>query len=475
MATHSSSERWAHFRFAVVGPLLAAPPANGHLKGELERLAAKTWQHPIGNQPVQFSFATIERWFYRARRAHQDPVGILQRKQRADAGRSRRLSSALAEIIRRQYRDHPAWSVQLHHDNLAVLVEQQPELAPLPSYATVRRFMRRHGFDKKPRPRPTAGARASAQHKAAHEQRSFESEYANALWHLDFHHGRRKVLSRTGRWMTPILFGVIDDHSRLVPHLQWYLEETAECLVHGLCQALQKYGLPRALMTDNGAAMMASEVRDGLLRLGIVHQPTLPYSPEQNAKQESFWVNVESRLMPMLEGCQQLSLSELNRATCAWLDRDYQRRRHQELSCAPLERYHAAQQVGRDCPPNRLLKRAFTTQVTRRQRRSDGTLSLSATRFELPGRYRHLHEVSVRYARWDLADVELIDPNTGKSLCALFPLDKSANADGRRRRLETPDVAPSNQPSGIAPLLKQQMADYAATGMPPAYLPKDEE
>jgi hypothetical protein len=32
-----------------------------------------------------------------------------------------------------------------------------------------------------------------------------------------------------------------------------------------------------------------------------------------------------------------------------------------------------------------------------------------------------------------------------------------------------PDVAPE----GIAPHLRQLMADYAATGMPPAYLPKD--
>ena len=60
-------------------------------------------------------------------------------------------------------------------------------------------------------------------------------------------------------------------------------------------------------------------------------------------------------------------------------------------------------------------------------------------------------------------------------LCALYPLDKAANADGRRRRLAPPappmplDPAPSTSP--IAPLLRKLMADYAATGLPPAYLP----
>ena len=34
-----SRERWARFRFAIVGPLLAAPPERGQLRQELERLA----------------------------------------------------------------------------------------------------------------------------------------------------------------------------------------------------------------------------------------------------------------------------------------------------------------------------------------------------------------------------------------------------------------------------------------------------
>jgi transposase InsO family protein len=38
-----------------------------------------------------------------------------------------------------------------------------------------------------------------------------------------------------------------------------------------------KRGLPRALMTDNGAAMLAEEVSAGLAHLGVVHRTTLPY------------------------------------------------------------------------------------------------------------------------------------------------------------------------------------------------------
>jgi putative transposase len=103
-------------------------------------------------------------------------------------------------------------------------------------------------------------------------------------------------------------------------------------------------------------------------------------------------------------------------------------------------------------------------------------VSLQGKRLELPSRYRQLKEVYLRYARWDLSRVDLIESRSGSILCAVHPLDKAANAQAIRRVL---DPAPSpNSPipqSGIAPLLKQMMADYAATGLPPAYLPTPPE
>jgi hypothetical protein len=51
-----SHERWARFRFSVIGPLLAAPPEWGELRGQLKSLAAKKWLHPITGERVQFGF-----------------------------------------------------------------------------------------------------------------------------------------------------------------------------------------------------------------------------------------------------------------------------------------------------------------------------------------------------------------------------------------------------------------------------------
>ena len=145
---------------------------------------------------------------------------------------------------------------------------------------------------------------------------------------------------------------------------------------------------------------------------------------------------------------------------------------HSEIGTTPLARYLAGPTVRRDCPSAAELAAAFRIEVVRRQRRSDGTVSLEGTRFEIPAPYRHLPLVHLRYPRWNLARVDLIDPRTGVILCPVRPLDKSANANAQRRRLAPAAIDRSVcPPSGIAPLLRQLLADYAATGLPPAYLP----
>ncbi|MDP2644390.1 MAG: DDE-type integrase/transposase/recombinase [Desulfobacterales bacterium] len=230
------------------------------------------------------------------------------------------------------------------------------------------------------------------------EIRSYESQYVNALWHCDFHHGSLKALLPDGQWRGVELLGVLDDCSRLCAHAQWYLSETAENLIHGLMQGFEKYDLPRGLMSDNGSAMTAAETVQGLARLGIVHEKTLPYSPQVNGKQECFWGQVEGRLLAMLEGCKDLTLAQLNEATLAWVDREYNREVHSEIGEPPLSRFLTVKNLGRACPESRKLREAFTAQVLRTQRQSDGTISLEGIRFELPSRYRHLKRVTLRYA-----------------------------------------------------------------------------
>jgi putative transposase len=474
--------RWARLRFSIIGPLLAAPASEGELGARIEDLAGRAWRHPTTSEAVRFSFKTIERWYYMAR-AEADPLRALERKVPKHAGTQPSVSAALGEAIERQYRDHPRWSYQLHHDNLVALAREDARLGPMPGYASVCRYMKRHGL-LRARRRP----RRDDASFTPRETRSYEVEHVHGLWHLDFHEGSRAVLTASGEWMKPQLLGIMDDHSRLCCHLQWYLNETSEALVHGLAQAIQKRGLPRALLTDNGSAMIAAETVEGLERLGILHHTTLPATPEQNGKQECFWGQVEGRLLAMLEGEPSLTLELLNTATQAWVEHEYHRRKHSEIHEAPLDRYLRGPSVGRESPSSdalrrafrmavtrTALRRAFRMAVTRTQRRSDGTVTVEGIRFEVPSAYRTLVQMRLRVARWDLSSVDLVDPRTGAHLALLLPLDKARNADRVRRVLaeRSAHVGP-RRPSGIAAHLRALMAEYSATGLPPAFVPKDD-
>jgi len=102
-------------RFSIIGALLAAPPAKGARRPALLQLAAREWRHPSTGAPIRFSVSTIERWFYKSRSEQQDPVGVLRRKRRQDAGEQASMNptaatGAAGPVCRTQKLECPASS-----------------------------------------------------------------------------------------------------------------------------------------------------------------------------------------------------------------------------------------------------------------------------------------------------------------------------------------------------------------------------
>ncbi len=475
-------DRWAPLRFSIIGPLLAAPPAPRALLAALQGLAARPWRHPLLDLEVHFGVSTLQRWYYAAR-STADPVAALRNRLRTDVGRFPSLSPQAIEVLTVQYREHPGWTMQLHLDNLRVALAASA--APLPSYPTLRRYLLAHGMRRqRPLKRATDGALAARERLEQREVRSYEIEHVGGLWHLDFHHCSRKVLSRAGAWIKPLLLGVIDDRSRLVCHLQWYRDATTGSLVHGFAQALMKRGLPRALMTDNGAAMTAEEFTAGVWRAWpscITPRCPIALTKTRNtnrcgrASRHDSWPCSKARRHWIW--------------ICSTVPRKRGSSRSTTAACTPRSMprpYRVTLQgpsVARACPDSDTVFGAFRIEVSRRVRHSDATVSVAAQRVEIPTRYAALSTVQVRYARWDRSRVDLIDARSGAVLCPIRPLDKAANADrvrGRRHHPGATDAPAANAAtnpaaSGMAPLLGQLLAEYAATGLPPAYLPTPNE
>jgi hypothetical protein len=188
----------------------------------------------------------------------------------------------------------------------------------------------------------------------------------------------------------------------------------------------------------------------------------------------------------MLSNVDNLSLDFLNRASLAWVEQEYNRAENEEMKAAPINEYIEVKDVTRPSPDEEKFKFCFTRPETRKQRKTDGTIKLQGVRFEIPSRFRHIQKLHLRYQSWDLSKAYLIDNRRDEKLVTIYPQDKTKNASGQRRSLEVTQEALSkvdtddslskpNTGDSIPPLLKKIMADYAATGLPPAYLPKNNE
>ena len=99
-------QRWAQFRFAVIGKLLSSPPPKGQLQKAIEALARQTYRHPIdADRQISLGASTIERWYYKANGA-VDPIAALGRKIRRDAGIRWSMSEMLLAALKAQYDTH---------------------------------------------------------------------------------------------------------------------------------------------------------------------------------------------------------------------------------------------------------------------------------------------------------------------------------------------------------------------------------
>jgi transposase InsO family protein len=482
---HSTVIRKAEFRFTVVGSLLSSPPEFGNLKKELEMLANKPWQDLVNQKVMRLTVPTIERWYYKARRERLSPIHALENKLRMDLGSSRAMPEELIQKWKVFYDQHPHWSLSLLYDNFKAFAEQQNPPLDISSYSTLRRLCLQRGWVRKRKPRcredgtPLASSVAAEARRTGVEIRSFECEYVGGLWHLDFHKGSRSILLEDGTWVRPVILGILDDGSRLICHAQWYLEETTPSLVHGFSQAIQKRGRPRALMSDNGKAMKSEEFTSGLIRLSICHELTLEYSPYQNGKQEKFWAQIEGRLLPMLEDIQSLTLNVLNDLTQIWIEGEYNNKIHSEIKETPVHRFSHGKSVLQESPSSDELKKSFVKEIKRRQRKTDGTISLEGVRFEIPSAYRHHSELWIHYPSWDLSSVYLVDSRTRKVIQKLVPVDLHKNANGKRA-FHAP-VAPVRSPlkpndfvDQLPPQMQKLVKERQQEHLPPAYLPQTE-
>ncbi len=255
------------------------------------------------------------------------------------------------------------------------------------------------------------------------DRRKFEAELPNDLWQVDCMHGPR--VEHNGKHGKTYLIAFMDDHSRLVPHGEFFLSESVESFLVALETALLTRGLPRKIYSDNDPAFRSHRVEHVAASLGIALIHARPYKPQGKRKIERFFRTVR---VEFLTGFRGMSLTDLNQALALWLAEIYHQRRHSSTGQTPFARFTSKMECLRHVPEN--LKDHFP-KAARRKVAKDRTISLDGKIFEDPVPLME-KQVTLLYHPEDPDRVEVMFK--GQSYGFLVPVNLAVNCRAKRDR-----------------------------------------
>ncbi|MFV2081858.1 MAG: DDE-type integrase/transposase/recombinase [bacterium] len=350
----------AVFRFSVIHDFVGSYKLDyGEQEKLLQQKCGRKWQIPYSGR-THISRGSILRWVRRYRESG-NRLESLYPKDRSDHGQSRALNEETACVLLRFRREMPDFTVPdlLREIKNRGFISLESAL-PLSS---VYRFFHNHDLMH---PRDTVSK----------DRRKFEAELPNDMWQSDVMHGPSLLVS--DRKKKTYLIAFIDDHSRLIPHAEFYFSENLAAFMNAFEQALLKRGLPRKLYVDNGAAFRAKQLEHTTASLGIALIHAKPYKPQGKGKIERFFRNIRTSF---LAGFMGTSLEEINEALELWISDLYHPRQHTSTGQSPFARFTSHMECIRSAPEN--LKDHFR-KVVRRRVNNDRSVVVERRLYEAP-------------------------------------------------------------------------------------------
>lgn len=421
----------ALFRYGLIAPLLFSPLPTGQVERALRQIASQNYTIPYSTRK-RIGITTLRRYLKQYRAGGFD---ALRPQERADKGVPRALApEVLAKAIALR-QEQPDRTTPM----LVELLKRDPELKlsqPLNAH-TLTSHLRQKGKTR----------RILAQSPRAFHR--FEREAPNELWQGDTMVGPwLPDPNQPGKKKRAHLFCFMDDHSRLVPHAEFFWEEALPRLERVLKIGILKRGLPQKLYLDNGAVFHATQFAAACASLGVECRHTAPYSPESKGKIERFFETTRLMLLPEVETSGIATLSELNESLWAWLELVYHRKVHSETGQSPLERFQAGIAQVRQADPE-VLRKAFLWREKRKVRK-DGRIELQGNTYRVDPQFVS-RQIELRFDPFDLSLLEVWLDN----ICF-----GTANVvqQGREKHIAVERLTP--QPS--APTQPKSSLDYLA-------------
>ena len=260
---------------------------------------------------------------YLRRHREHGAEGLADRSRRPRSS-PRQCPSEIEEQVTALRRAHPAWGGRKLARRL-----RDMGVVGVPSPSTVTEILRRNGL---------LDAAEAAKHTPVQR---FERSRPNELWQMDF---KGHIALGAGR-CHPLT--VLDDHCRYALGLVACGDETGLTVRTHLTSIFQRYGLPEAMLSDNGSPWGGRSLGEytalevWLMRLGVRLYHGRPYHPQTQGKDERFHrtLNVE-----VLQARQFATLSHCQGAFDKWRRIYNEERPHEALGLdVPASRYSASQ------------------------------------------------------------------------------------------------------------------------------------
>jgi putative transposase len=415
--TEEQKKQVATFRFGVIHELVNTKELS---RGEQERLirdkCARRWSIPFSNR-TRIGRTTILRWI-RLYKGSNGRFESLVASSRSDRGASRSMDEETSLSLIGLRDEFPRITI-------SALISKMREANPgvKLNASGVNRLLKREGLVK------------PAEQKAE-DRRKFEAEFANEIWQSDVMHG---PMVRVGEKMRKTyLIAFLDDHSRLVPHGEFYLSEVLACFLDAFEKGLLRRGLPKKLYADNGAAYRSHHLEHVCASLGIALIHARPYKPQGKGKIERFFRSVRESFLTGFKG---ESLDDINEAFDLWLQDIHHERKHSSTGQTPNARFTSNMECLRPVPAD--LTDHFR-KVARRRVAKDRTIILDGKLFEGPvsliGK-----QVDLLYHDRDKDRVEV--RYDGKSYGLITAVDIHVNCRVKRDRNNNPQVSPADHAS----------------------------
>jgi transposase InsO family protein len=271
-----------------------------------------------------------------------------------------------SELLERQViglrQKHPAWGGR----KLRRRLPQQWDDS-LPAASTITSILHRHGL---------IDEQASAARVAF---KRFERDRPNELWQMDFKSPLRTTSEQVLHPLT-----VLDDHSRFALALHACGDQTGKTVQSRLIETFRIYGLPQAILCDNGppwgvshTPWAFSKLSLWLLRLDVLVLHGRAYHPQTQGKDERFHGTMAAEV---LRGRSFRNKNHLQRELDEWREVYNQQRPHEALGMqVPGQRYQMSERSYRE----RKVELCWAPDVSLRKVNSAGRISFGGVSYQV--------------------------------------------------------------------------------------------